>query len=97
MIEEEFRSIYPPEVIELMLQRQEEQGNRRDIRPFLENNRRDKKRGGFNWENTIEDWDFWHEVLVEKNFKLFYKLYPKKDATLELCQKIEELIFHLEN
>lgn len=97
MTEQEFREIYPPEVIELMLQRQEKQGNRRDIRPFLENIRRGKKRGGFDWNNTPEGERFWDEVLVEKNFKLFYKLYPKKDATLELCQKIEELISHLEN
>ena len=35
MTEKEFRETYPPEVIELMLQRQEEQGNPKSIEPFL--------------------------------------------------------------
>ena len=44
MTEQEFREIYPPEVIELMLQRQEEQGNPRSIKPFLEDIRAGKTR-----------------------------------------------------
>lgn len=35
MTEEKFREIYPPEVIELMLKRQEEQGNPKSIEPFF--------------------------------------------------------------
>lgn len=96
MTEQEFREIYPPEIIELMLRRQEEQGNPRSIKPFLNEVRASSGAGGFIWNRTLEKDDFWEEVLGGRNFKLFYDRYPKKDKTLELCQKIEELISHLE-
>ena len=76
MTEQEFRSIYPPEVIELMLQRQEEQGNPKSIKRFLNRIRASSASGGFNWGDTREDRNFWNEVLVHKNFKLFYRRYP---------------------
>ena len=97
MTEQEFRAKYPPEIIELMLQRQKEQGNPKTIKPFLEEVIREKSNGGFDWENTPEGLYFWNKVLVEENFKLFYDLYSKKYTILELCQKIEELISHLKN
>jgi hypothetical protein len=78
MTEQEFRSKYPPEIIELMLQRQQEQGNPKNIKPFLETISRDKKMKGFSWINTIEGFEFWHDVLKDKDFKIFYNLYPKK-------------------
>jgi hypothetical protein len=96
MTEQEFREIYPPEIIELMLQRQEEQGNPRNIKPFLNEIRAALHDKGFTWDRTIEKDIFWDEVLVHRNFELFYDRYLKKNKTLELCQKIEELISHLE-
>ena len=75
MTEKEFRKIYPPEVIELMLQRQEEQGNPRNIEPFLKDVRAGKTRGAFDWVDTPETCHFWNKVLVHKNFNIFYKRY----------------------
>ena len=83
MTEQEFRSKYPPEVIELILQRQQEQGNPRDIKPFLNIISRDKNMKGFTWGKTIEGFEFWHDVLKDKDFKTFYDLYPKKKETLK--------------
>lgn len=78
MTEQEFRNIYPPEIIELMLIRQQEQGNPKNIKPFLETISRDKSMKGFSWGKTIEGFEFWCDVLKGKNFKTFYDLYPKK-------------------
>jgi hypothetical protein len=79
MTEQEFRDIYPPEVIELMFQRQEEHGNPRNIQPFLKDIMTGTISGGFNWIRTIEGWDFWDKVLTYKEFAVFYKQYPKKE------------------
>ena len=84
MTEQEFRSIYPPEIIELMLQRQEEQRNPRSIEPFLINIRRGNGRGGFHWEKTVEGYDFWSEVLIAKRFDVFYQKYPKTSNNIIL-------------
>ena len=84
MTEQEFRSIYPPEIMELMLQRQEEQRNPRSIEPFLKNIYAGKNEKGFTWIDTPERWSFWDNVLMYKNFKLFYDLYPKINNTIIL-------------
>lgn len=93
---QEFRNIYPPEVIELMLKRQQEQGNPKDIKPFLDDIRVSRGSGGFTWSETIEGDEFWERVLIDLNFDVFYKAYPKIDKLIDTCQKIEKLISHLE-
>ena len=76
MTEQEFRAKYPPEVIELMLQRQKEQGNPRSIEPFLKGLDVGKNEKGFDWENTPEGYAFWSTTLYY-NIDVFYKRYPK--------------------
>jgi len=78
MTEQEFRNTYPPEIIELMLKRQEEQDNPRDIVPFLKSIDRCKNNGGFDWNKTIERHTFWERVLIRLKFDVFYEKYPKK-------------------
>ena len=95
MTEQEFRNMYPPEVIELMLKRQQEQGNPRDIRPFLVIIRMDKRQKGFNWDETKEGYGFWQDVLINVNFDAFYKLYPK-DPLLEIIGNLEKIIYKYE-
>jgi hypothetical protein len=67
---------FPQEVVWKMLDRQEEQGNKRDISVF----ERDRQSGslfpGFVWDNTVERHRFWAEVTTQKNFKLFFEKYP---------------------
>ena len=33
--------------------------------------------GGFDWRNTKWGYEFWHEVISNKNFNVFYAKYPK--------------------
>ena len=61
-----------------MLQRQQEQGNPKNIGPFLHSIYKDKSNGGFEWHETVEGSDFWKRVLIHLKFDIFYEKYPKK-------------------
>lgn len=73
---------FPKEVVEKMLERQEEQGNARDISVFEKSPMIDRISGGFNWEKSIEHSAFWREVLYKKNFKIFFDKYPTLDQKI---------------
>lgn len=77
-------SKFPQEIKELILKRQEEQGNPRDISVFDNNYMRGEENKGFTWSKTPEKHNFWYKIIVDKNFKEFYKKYPKKQMTLEI-------------
>lgn len=81
---------FPKEIISHMLDYQEEQGNPRDISVF-EKNRTCCE--GFLWHKTKEGFQFWEEVIREKNFNLFFEKYPKKDEvkTCSKCHKEKPL------
>ena len=68
---------FPKEVVEHMLKYQVKQGNKEDVSVFerIPNTGRDL--GGFNWRDTIEGYDWWTEVIDNKNFNFFFKKYPK--------------------
>jgi len=68
---------FPNEVVEKMLERQVEQGNKRDVSVFERFNR--DCVNGFSWANTKEEYYFWDEVICEKNFNLFFEKYPKEE------------------
>jgi hypothetical protein len=68
---------FPIEVIEKMIERQVEQGNKPDVKAFHKYVSNDAKGGGFTWENTIEGEMFWHKVIADKNFNVFFEMYPK--------------------
>ena len=69
---------FPPEVVELMLQRQFEQTGKRDVSVFEANNQARKSNNGFTWSDTIEDHDFWCDVILNKEFHVFFEKYPKQ-------------------
>ena len=69
---------FPPEVVELMLQRQFEQTGKRDVSLFEKDRTIGKGVGGFTWDETIEDWVFWHNVIEDKKFQVFFEKYPKQ-------------------
>lgn len=75
---------FPKEVVEKMLDRQEEQGDERDISVFERN-----KISGFGWRQTIEGYDFWKRVIIYKNFDLFFSKYPKQSKTMKAKLTIE--------
>ena len=95
MTEQKFRNKYPPEIIELMLQRQQEQGNPKNIQPFLDDIRIGKTNKGFNWDETVEGHHFWGTVLTDLNFDAFYELYPKYQL-LEIIENLEKIIYKYE-
>ena len=70
---------FPKEIIAKMLEYQEKQSNPRDITVFETIRVVGRSDKGFEWNETQEDWDFWHEVIDEKNFNLFFEKYPKQD------------------
>lgn len=69
---------FPPEIVEKMLYYQEKQGNKRDVTIFEK--RKDSYSSGFCWDNTEEEFDFWDDVINNKNFDLFFEKYPKQNV-----------------
>lgn len=70
---------FPIEVVEKMIERQVEQGNKADVRVFQKTCLASRSEGGFSWYDTIEGWEFWNEVILDKNFDLFFAKYPKAE------------------
>lgn len=70
---------FPIEVVEEMLKKQVEQGNKEDIKVFQDDEQSSRETGGFSWCDTIEGYDFWKAVIIGKNFNKFSKRFPKKE------------------
>jgi hypothetical protein len=64
----------PLEIIAKMLERQEEQGFGRNLE-ILQENRNSSV--GFRWQNTVEGYDFWSNILSHGEYYLFFQKYPK--------------------
>lgn len=70
-------SEFPPEIKLKVKQKVEEQDN-----VYLEANfdthiSRDRLDDGFTWHRTEEGAEFWRRVLLDENFEVFFKRYPK--------------------
>lgn len=72
---------FPEEVIEKMIEKQVEQGNPADVGVFEECS--DRIKGDFSWPTSIEGFYFWHDVILYRNFTLFFERYPKADEITE--------------
>lgn len=68
---------FPIEVVQKMVERQVEQGNKPDVTIFQKDCRATKLEGGFTWEPTIEGDGFWYRVIALRVFDLFFGRYPK--------------------
>lgn len=76
---------FPIEVVQKMVERQVEQKNEADVRVFqkiLET--------GFLWSESVEGWDFWNDVIPNRNFDTFFKRYPKSTDSVITDQPITE-------
>ena len=76
----------PCRIIEAMLFNQREQGNKIDIMVFKDMIDASICKGGFDWYDTKEGYDFWDDILFEGNFDLFFADENKdivKDLTLQ--------------
>lgn len=74
---------FPIEIVELMLIRQQEQGNPRDVNVFINDREAAREEGGFTWDSTPEwtlyaDTSFWAMVIRMRRFDVFYTLYPNQ-------------------
>ena len=68
---------FPIEIVEKMIERQVEQGNKPDVKAFHRYPSNFAESGGFDWKYTIEGVHFWEEVIVDKNYNVFFERYPK--------------------
>lgn len=75
---------FPIEVVQLMLQHQFLQTGKIDISVFQ------KSVGGteeMEWVIAPEGLDFWREVIIKKNFNLFFEKYPRqRDLLINLLE-----------
>ena len=68
---------FPIEIVQKMVERQVEQGNKPDVTIFQKDRRATKLDGGFTWDSTIEGEVFWYAVIALKRFDDFFEKYPK--------------------
>lgn len=68
---------FPIEVVQKMVDYQVEQGNKADPSVFQEDSIANAYRGGFNWDNTEEGFNWWVSIIDEENFDKFFERYPK--------------------
>lgn len=71
---------FPIEVVRKMVEEQVRQGNKADVSIFQECANRDKKHGGFEWEETEDGFEFWDMVVLYKEFDEFFEKYPKQET-----------------
>jgi hypothetical protein len=71
---------FPKEVVDLMLERQYEQKGKRDVTIFEAYKNAWAGKGGFDWSETEEGYEFWKEVIWNRNFDVFFDRYPKKES-----------------
>ena len=85
---------FPIEIVQRMVEMQVEQGNKADVTVFQKARATTKKYGGASWDKTAEGLGFWNAVIGEKNFKLFFEKYPKRE-TLESEEPKEGVNIHV--
>jgi hypothetical protein len=73
----------PKEIQEVMLQRQVEQGNKRDESVFERYIMACGKDGGVDWQDTPEGYAIWCEVLLG-NYQAFYDFHSNPDPLAAL-------------
>jgi hypothetical protein len=78
----------PKEIQEKMLDYQEQQGNKRDAWVFRKDLDAHIIEGGFDWDDTPEKNRFWYDVLINKNYDLFFERYPKGTGFEPLPEKV---------
>jgi len=83
---------FPKEVVDLMLKRQVEQGNKEDISVFERELFSDINEGGITWSETHEGDEFW-EYVMNGNFDVFFELYPKQTEPKQSEPKYGDIVY----
>lgn len=81
---------FPIEVVKRMLIEQHLQGNVPNVNVFKSNMSTNLIDGGFEWDKTDKGYSFWLDVLILKNFRLFFKAYPERINPDEIRLDFEE-------
>lgn len=82
---------FPIEVVQKMVERQVEQGNKADVTVFQKNKCIGRVFKGLEWVETDEGIDFWNDVIRYENFDVFFEKYPKSEPSeTEDTSKVEE-------
>ena len=72
---------FPIEIVQKMCDYQVKQGRVFNPKVFQNNSRAAFE--GFHWSSTMERYNFWDEVILKKNFDLFFERYPKEHDTFK--------------
>ena len=72
----------PPQIQEVMMDRQEEQGNSRNPEIFINDITISQGGGGFNWNDSEEGSSFWDDV-TRGDFDQFYDCHPEKTIPIK--------------
>lgn len=78
---------FPLEVVQMMVERQVEQGNEASVRIFQFD--RINGSSGFVWSRTEEGQEFWNDVIGERDFDTFWGRYP---SGAPMCRKMTKPI-----
>lgn len=80
---------FPKEIIAKMLDCQENQGYPRDVSVFEKKIYAGMDQKGFGWKRTKDGLAFWEQVILQRDFNLFFKKYPKKEE-IKVCSKCQK-------
>lgn len=76
---------FPIEVVKAMMVKQAIANGFANARVFQENRSASSNGGGFNWDETPEGWDFWNDVIRNRNFDRFFKGYDFRESDAYTC------------
>lgn len=76
----------PVEIMTKMLEYQLKQSHIMDKSVFDENIKAGKNNKGFNWGETKEGFDFWEDVITDKQYHVFFEKYPKINKPINIIQ-----------
>ena len=68
---------FPMGVVVRMMEEQEKQGNKPDVKVFQESRNTGSIFGGFDWGQSEKKYPFWYSVIYVKKFDLFFEKYPE--------------------
>ena len=68
---------FPLGVVIRMMEEQEKQGNKPDVTVFQEHNYYSRFSKGFDWDKAEKGEIFWDKVINDKDFDLFFEMYPE--------------------
>ena len=73
-------SNFPIAIVRRMCECQREQNKNVNFSVFAINPCATAYEGGFDWDETVEGFSFWCDVINNKNFNKFFELYPNKSV-----------------